>query len=505
MSLKKRIISAVTAAVMAITAALGFSGCSSQVNYAMEIDGEKIPAGLYILYTGLAVQEAQQKLAEEQPNLDTSAKDFDYFAQKVSDMDFLEYVRQDALKLCKRHSAVNKLYDQLKITETEDEKKELTETLNSQWDFEVPDWISTSMEYIKGFKTVGDYYLSIGVAKSSLKTYIWDNFKASKIFNYYYGEGGIEEVSKSDKEKYLDENYALCRYIAVPITDKSGKVIESKTELALLEKLCNEYAQKLNNGESFKDVYNEYVEYSKSQEALTATTTAPKKTEAKTTAADGSQQGRDAQPVEPQPTTAASESTPVEAATASENTTTANSQEPQPTEATTASSEETTPVEITTAADKTTSAAAAKTDKETGTGTAASTTGPKDSDYNRVINKKDTSPSEEFVSSLFAQAKNTAMVFKADSYYYVVSKLDILTDEADYLKQYDGAILDGLKGDEMDAVIEKEYSAYTIVDNKAAPDYCKQQAQNAFNALNAVAKIQYLIYYYSSAFGGLSQ
>lgn len=497
MSIKKRILSAVTAVVLAVASVMGFSGCSSQVNYAMEIDGEKIPAGLYILFSGYAYQQAQQKLTEEQPDLDTSKSDFDYTAQKVSDMDFMDYVKQETLHYCKRYVAVEKLFDQLKITFDSDEKSDINDAVNSQWDYEVPDWISTSMPYIKGFATVGDYYESIGVSKSSLKLYITDTMKATKVFNYYYGEGGVEEVSKADKEKWLEENYALCRYFSIPIKDSSGNLIESKTELALIKQKADEFAKKLKDGESYKDVYNEYVEYSKAQTSTSPTST-PAETAAETTAAEGRAA---VQADEPEVTTAAVEGTQPEEVT------TDNTAE---TEAvTTVSEEETEPVEVTvdtTAAEPadTTTSAAATTPASSETGTGTTTPEVKDSDYDRIISKEATSPSEKFVKTLFDMGKEDATVIEEDTAYYVVQRLDILKSDQDYAKKYDSNALQGLKGDEMEAAFKKEYENYTVTENSAAPDYCKQQALNASNGLNAINQIQYLIYYYSSMFGGMS-
>lgn len=496
MSIKKRILSAVAAVVLAVASVMGFSGCSSQVNYAMEIDGEKIPAGLYILFSGYSYQQAQQKLKEEKPDLDTSAEGFDYTAQKVSDMDFMDYVKQETLNYCKRYVAVEKLFDQLNITFDSDEKSDINNSVNSQWDYEVPDWISSSMPYIKGFATVGDYYESIGVSKSSLKLYITDTMKATKVFNYYYGEGGIEEVSKADKEKWLEENYALCRYFPISIKDSSGNVIESKTELAIIKQKAEEYVKKLKDGESYKDVYNEYIEYSKAQTSTAATTPA-ETTPAETTAAEGRAA---VQADEPDSTTAAIEETQPEEVTTdnaaqTEAVTTIPENETQPVEVTV----DTTAAEP---ADTTTAAATTPASSETGTGT--TTPEVKDSDYDRIVGKEAASPSEKFVKALFDMGKEDATVIEEDTAYYVVQRLDILKSDQDYAKKYDSNALQGLKGDEMEAAFKKEYENYTVTENSAAPDYCKQQALNASNGLNAINQIQYLIYYYSSMFGGLS-
>ncbi|MDE6725582.1 MAG: hypothetical protein K2J79_08245, partial [Ruminiclostridium sp.] len=499
MSIKKRFLSAVTAIVIAVVSVMEFSGCSSQVNYALEINGEKIPSGLYILFSGYAYQQAQQKFIKDNPDTDTSKSDFDFTAQKVSDMDFMDYVKQETVNYCKRYAAVANLFDQLKITFDDEEKDQLNDAVNSQWDYEVPDWISSSMPYIKGFSTVGEYYESIGVSKASLKLYISDTMKASKIFTYYYGEGGIEEVSKADKEKWLEGNYALCRYFPISLKDISGKLIESKTELAILKEKATEYAKKLQNGESYKDVYNEYVEYSKAQTSTAATTTPAGTTSAAEVTTVGDRAAVQAD--EPEVTTAAVEETQPEEVT------TDNAAE---TEAvTTVAENETEPVEVTadattaTEPDSTTSNSAASTtpsSSETGTGTTTSEV--KDSDYDRIISTEATSPSEKFVKALFGMNKDDATVIEEDTAYYVVQRLDILKSDQKYAEKYDSNALQGLKGEDMEAAFKKEYEDYTVTENKGAPDYCKQQASNASNALNAINQIQYLIYYYSSMFGG---
>ena len=73
MSLKRKIVSAAVAASLALTAAVSLSGCAD-VSKALTVDGEVIPAGVYILYSGYAQSDARQQLTEEQPDLDTTAE-----------------------------------------------------------------------------------------------------------------------------------------------------------------------------------------------------------------------------------------------------------------------------------------------------------------------------------------------------------------------------------------------------------------------------------------------
>ncbi len=130
---------------------------------------------------------------------------------------------------------------------------------------------------------------------------------------------------------------------------------------------------------------------------------------------------------------------------------------------------------------------------------------PKDTDYNRVVGKEDTSPSEEFVTSIFSQAKNTTQVFKADDYYYVVQKLDILTESKNdekYTDTYKDISLRSLKSDEFEDAIKAELPDPKTDMANGVPDYCREQAENASNALSAVDTINYMTYYYAGLMGG---
>lgn len=413
MSIRKRIISAVTVAALAVTSAVTLSGCSASVSTALTVDGEDISAGIYILYSGYAYSDAYSKLKEEQPDLDTSAEDFDYYAQTVSGMSFADYIKQETLNYCKRHVAINRLYNSYGINSDTKELDDLTDSINAQWDYDVSSWAST-LDYLKGCKTMSDYYESIGVSKSSFKQVNVDLFRSSEIFDYYYGEGGTQEVSKEEIRSWVDDNYTTARYFAISTNDSEGNPIETPSELAILENLANDYVKKLNDSGSFKDVYNLYQEYQ----------------------------------------------------------TLKNSTEDENTEGETADSTES-------AEDDST-----------------------DDDYNSIVAKTSTSPSEEFVKALFEQTKNTAAVFKADTAYYVVQRLDILETEGvdeegktDYIEHYKSAALQELKGDAFEDEFKTEYAGYQVTENKSAPDYCRQQAENAINGLGTITQIQQYSYY----------
>ena len=396
MSIKKKIISCAAAAVLAVTSAASLSGCAD-VSYALTVDGETIPAGVYILYSGYALADAENKLAEEQPDLDTTAEGFDYYAQTVSGMSFAEYVEQETVNYCKRYVAINRLYDELGVQFDAAEQENITDNINYQWDFSVSDWTSY-LSYLKGFSTLGDYYQSIGVAKSSYKEVMTNGSKSDKIFDYYYGEGGVEEVPRSEIEKYVEENYTLARYFAISLYDGDNELIEDEKELKTLEELANSYVDDLNGGASYTEVYEKYEKFFNKDDD------------------EGDDKDEDEE----------------------------------------------------------------EHDRE-------------DSDFDRIINIESTSPSKEFVEALFKQDYGTAALFKADTYYYVVLRLDI-TENEEYVDNYKDTALEALKGDEMDDAFEAKYADYSVKENASAPDYARQQATNARRGLSTLSTIQYYSY-----------
>lgn len=421
MSFKKRLVSLITGAALLLASALTLTGCSQSAATALTVDGEQIPAGVYILYSGNAYAAAAQKLSEEQPDLKTTEEGFDYYAQTVDGMPFGDYVKQETLNYCKRYKAVNKLFDSLGISFDEEEQSNINDYINSQWDYDISSWNTTSdFSYLNGADTMGEFYESIGVSRSSFRQYTLNSYRASEIFDHYYGEGGLEEVSMDEIRTWIDDNYALARYFGVSLSDADGNLIEDEKQLKDLENAAEDYRDKLNDGGSFDDVYNLYQDYKK----MTAD----------------------------------------------------------------ADSEET---------DSTNESADSEAEERS------------DNSYNSVISKTSTTPSEDFVKALFEQDKDTTVIFKADTYYYVVQKLDILAtegaegeDETDYVERYKSTALQELKGDSLEDVFKGEYANYTLTENSSAPDYCRQQAYNALQGLTTISQIQYQYQLYSQFYGG---
>lgn len=238
----KRIAAAVTAAVMVTVSA---AGCSD-TDYAMTMGSEKVNAGVYINFLLGEINNQMYTL---------------YYTGQVTDMNkcpdteiegksFTEYVKDTALKDMKEFAAINAKFDEFGLELSDEDKDEIASSVDSAWE------------------QMGEYYEYQGISRESLKMTYEASYKRSAIFDHYYAEGGIEEVTNDDMQKYVNENYIRFKTIAVP-----KSTLEDETEAAAEDEeskaLVNGYLLKAEemSFEEFDEIIDEYDEYTEQQAA----------------------------------------------------------------------------------------------------------------------------------------------------------------------------------------------------------------------------------------------
>ncbi len=217
------------------------AGCGNTTAYPLNINGEDIRAGIYIMNQQTALSEAQSKLKEEQPDLDTSAEDYDFKKQLIEGIGAEEWVKNRTFELCRNYVASNKLFEEKGLSLTAEELSEIKSQSNSLWTEE-----NMYAQYIYGVDIVGEYYEGIGVSQQSYSDMLTNDYKNEALFEYFYGAEGVEkpddaEVSKKTLEKYFAVNY----FTYGP--EVGGETAEQRLE-------------RLNKGESFESVYKTYMD-----------------------------------------------------------------------------------------------------------------------------------------------------------------------------------------------------------------------------------------------------
>ena len=315
--------------------------------------------------------------------------------------------RIEKLEYCQRYVAIEKKFDELDLSLTEEESKDVENTIDSFWD------------------TNGETYEKNGISKNSVKSVLENTYMTNEVFLYYYGVDGEEGTTEDDLKQYYEENNARVRYIKFDLTDGNGEALDDAGKKEMKAKV-EDYLGEINALKGDEDAmedemdnvqsdYNAYVT-SISEEAAAATATSA-------TDADGNE------------IAATTEATTVAAETTTE--TTAAAEESAATE--TAGAEEaaeTTAAEESASEETTTTEAAVETD-ENGSEVTTTTTAPYANEQiiAKVTTKENTkeedvtyNPCKNVYDYVFGDGQKNygvATVVEDDTAYYIVMCRDI--------------------------------------------------------------------------------
>ncbi len=215
------------AAVCSFCLAAAMLTSCGDTTYICKSGDKSINAGVFIYY--VMSQINNQTYSYYQSNGKMSE---DIINEKYGDgtMTVGDFAHEDAYSSCERLMCTMLKFDELGLSFTDDEKQEIKDTVEANWD--------------------PDYYESIGIAKSSLEQIQTGLEMYEKIFYAYYGEGGTNAVSDSDINTFIKDNYVRFKLISIVKTE--GKESEA-------EATAEEYA-KMAEEKSFDEVIKEYNE-----------------------------------------------------------------------------------------------------------------------------------------------------------------------------------------------------------------------------------------------------
>lgn len=224
-----------TAVIMACSAA----GCSD-TSYTVKADDKEIRAGIYIDYM---LNEITNQINTLYYNEGVTE---DFFSHDIDGKSFSDYVSEQAMKNTKEYAAVTAKFDELGLELSAEQLKDINSQVNDEWD------------------SMGEMYEKEGISKESLKEVYLCSEKRHEIFEYYYGEGGEEEVSEEDMQNFVNENYLRYKTIVInksTAEDEETKKTEDEEKLALRDEyLAKADGVSFDDFDSIIDEYNAYVE-----------------------------------------------------------------------------------------------------------------------------------------------------------------------------------------------------------------------------------------------------
>lgn len=218
------------------------TACSDKT-WALKSDNETISTSTYVYQLMQFYQEANDKLIEKGIST-TDLKNEELDGQKAND-----WIKEHAINSCKDMLAVDKIFKDMNLTLTDEDKKKAQEKTDSIWE-------SSGEVYEKNF----------GINKDSVhQSYSLYNIKKHKIFNAIYGKDGTDPVSDEKLLEYYKNNYiSLKFYSKMPFEDTDSEGNEGQPENGkvdtdeFIQQQFSGYVASINSGtKSINQIQNE--------------------------------------------------------------------------------------------------------------------------------------------------------------------------------------------------------------------------------------------------------
>lgn len=221
-----------TAVCLLFIMCVSITSCGD-TSWAMEIDGQKPPAGLYILYQYIALNDAKQ-------HEDFNSELKDIWDNQIEDKKIADWINEQAAQTLKEHVEIDNLFSEANMELTQEQQETLDYSVKQNW----PSNEATFRKF--------------GVAESSYRLMLENSIKYQQLFNAHYGEGGPEEVPEADLMTEYEQNYASVHVITFSLKNSSNEDLSEEEKQAVQEKEQT-YLQRLQDGEDIATLIKEYA------------------------------------------------------------------------------------------------------------------------------------------------------------------------------------------------------------------------------------------------------
>lgn len=225
--------------ILVVVMVLSLTACHKKDEVALSSGEHSITAAVYLSALINADQEARNIAYENaSANNVTLSTDEDYYKQTIEGKDFVTYVKNTAIELCKQYLVLDKLLAEGKYKISDEVKKEADEMAEYYWN-----------SY-----GLGVLYEANSISLNTYKKTVLYSMMADEYFMSIYGENGEKAVSKEDIKKALESNYVLAYALEGTI---SSDMKDADKEA--LKKEFEGYKADIESGKkTFKEIYIKY-------------------------------------------------------------------------------------------------------------------------------------------------------------------------------------------------------------------------------------------------------
>ncbi len=248
--LMKKVISLILVAVMAV---MLFAGCSKSpdLSYVITgtVDGEnkKFETGpyryyiqwmtdYYYAYVGSIASQLKQEMDWKKMLADTSLT-----APKT----LSDYIITNAKDQYMTWLYIESTFEELGLELTAEDEKAVNRIIQSDW---------VALYGNDRFNTIRQ---TLGLSYDEFWNLMACNVKSEKILDYYYGEGGPNEITEEEMKDYYTNNYVRFKYAVFMLEDTDGNDYDEQ-KVAQIKANKDAALAALDAGTSFEDVLVQY-------------------------------------------------------------------------------------------------------------------------------------------------------------------------------------------------------------------------------------------------------
>lgn len=208
----------------------------SDTTWVYKFDGKQVNSGLYIAQTMSAFSEASSH-KDLNPDVD------DLMKQNLDGKPAKTWITDKARESAADYIAVELKFDELGLALSETDNAIIDQSVKTSWD------------------AVSSFYEKNGVNEATYRSMNVSQQKREKIFEKYYGVGGIKEVPEADITKYFKENYVSVNLLGLKLEVGETLTDEQKATNEATKKSADELLKMMNvDKKTFNEVkayYNE--------------------------------------------------------------------------------------------------------------------------------------------------------------------------------------------------------------------------------------------------------
>lgn len=203
-----KLLKKIFASLVTLCVCVSFSACSDQ-SWSVKSGDISLSMGTYICFLSSAFSEASKNLNGDQYS--TSNKSI--LNETIDEKKASDWIKDKAIQECKDLISVEKKFEELGLSLSEDNINMAEESTNKVWG-----------QYGKAYEKFGISRESYNRAVNLLA------YKKQSLFDGLYGKDGVEAVSDEELEQYYRENNANVSIITKDLTKKSKASSKSQND-----------------------------------------------------------------------------------------------------------------------------------------------------------------------------------------------------------------------------------------------------------------------------------